>query len=332
MTCGARARVVAYLCVEDVVLLSPAIESFLDHRRAAHRAPGTLRLYRRQLDHWQNWLKDERRKTEVAGLTIAELRDFLASLAGLSDNTRASYHRTLRAFWSFLANEGQLCGDQPRYFARIAAPRVPDDPRPSVGEETIARLLRACGDGHDEESARNRAIVSLLSETGMRISELCGLTDETTEPRQRRARVLRAKGGKHRMVFWQPPGAAHLARYLLLRRGKHGGPLFRGCSIRNNGGAVTPDLVRSALKRIAADARITLPKGAPLHAIRHGFAHAAIENGAALSDLSQLLGHSSLETTMIYTRNDDDRLEAAYQRIFSRKYRRGARDSDEAHA
>ena len=65
-----------------------------------------------------------------------------------------------------------------------------------------------------------------------------------------------------------------------------------------------------------------LPKGAPLHAIRHGFAHAAIEGGAQITDLADLLGHADLETTRIYLRNDDDRLEAAYQRIFSRAHSR----------
>jgi site-specific recombinase XerD len=312
--------------------LPTAIESFLDHRRAAHRASGTIRLYRRQLLHWHAWLSTHARPLSIPNLTIAELRDFLASLAHLSENTRASYHRTLRAFWSFLAAEGLTTADQQRFFSRIAAPSVPDDPRPSIGGDVIERLLRACGDGNDEESARNRAIVSLLAETGMRISELCNLTDETTEPAKKRARILRSKGGKHRMVFWQPPGAAHLARYLLLRRGKHGGPLFRGCSIRNNGGAVTPDLVRSALKRIASAARIKLPRGAPLHAIRHGFAHAAIENGAQLTDLADLLGHADIQTTRIYLRNDDDRLERAYQRIFSRAHRRSkGRWDEESH-
>jgi site-specific recombinase XerD len=188
-----------------------------------------------------------------------------------------------------MSQRRRLSSEQQRFFSRIAAPSVPDDPRPSVDDDTIKKLLRACGDGGDEESARNKAIVLLLSETGMRISELCALTDATTEPAKRRARVIRAKGGKHRMVFWQPPGAAALARYLLLRRGKTGGAaMFRGCSIRNNGGAITPDLVRSCLKRIAKAARIKLPKGAPLHAIRHGFAHAAIENGAQLTDLADL--------------------------------------------
>jgi site-specific recombinase XerD len=317
------------------VYVSEAIERFLDHRRAANRAPGTLRLYRRQLEHWQSWLEAESRPQIVADLTIDELRDFFASLPNaLKQNTRASNHRTLRAFWSFLATEALISAEQQRFFLRIAAPAVPDAPRPVADEDAMQRLVDACGDGHTEESARNRAIVFLLYESGMRISELCALTDDLVDHRKRSASVLHAKGGKHRKVFWQAGAAAALGRYLLLRRGPSGGdlPLFRGCSIRNNGGAVTPDLVRAALKRIASAADLRLPKGAPLHSLRHGFAHAAIENGAELSDLAQLLGHQDIATTMIYTRNDDTRLEAAYDRIFRRKTRgRSAREDGESH-
>jgi integrase/recombinase XerD len=331
-----------------LVDVETAVGLFIDDRRNANCAPGTLRLYRRQLGVWHAWLRDGGRTESIPDLAIAEFRDFAAFLRDgtlaygsgassrkpsqkrLSENTRASYHRTLRAFWNFLAGEPDagLSADQQRFFARISAPSVPDDPRPSVGDDTIKKLLRACGDGNEEESARNRAIVLLLSETGMRISELCSLTDLVVEPAKRKARVLRAKGGKHRMVFWQPPGAAALARYLLLRRGKHGGPLFRGCSIRNNGGAITPDLVRSCLKRIAKAARIALPKGAPLHGIRHGFAHAALDGGAQLTDLADLMGHADLETTRIYLRNDDDRLERAYRKIFSHTSARRIPQSD----
>ncbi len=329
------------------MVVTEAIGLFLDHRRLANCARGTITLYGRQLQTWHTWLRDHERPQTIADLTIAELRDFAAYLRDsyvaygseassrkpsprpLTENTLASYHRTLRAFWSFLAIEGQLTTDQAHFFARIQAPAVPEDPRPSIDSNTMKKLIHACGDGSDEASARNRAILYLLAETGMRISELCNLTDAVVELRHRRARVLRAKGNKHRMVFWQPSAGAALARYLLLRRGKHGGPLLRGCSLRNNGGALTPDAVRSCLKRIAKDARIALPKGAPLHAIRHGFAHAAIDAGAQLTDLADLLGHADLETTRIYVRNNDDRLEQAYQRIFSRKYARGFGRADE---
>lgn len=330
-----------------------AIDSFLESKRLANCAKGTIGLYRRQLERWQAWLDAPIRA--VADLTIDDLRGFFAYLRDdyvafnsdqssrkpsarpLSDNTRASYHRTLRTFWTFLATEELISPEQQRFFLRITAPAVPQDPRPVTDEDAMQRLVDACGDGHSEESARNRAILFLLFETGMRIGELCALTDKVVDLRKRQAHVLRAKGKKHRAVFWQSGAAAALARYLLLRRGVPYNisselPLFRGCSIRNNGGAVTSDLVRATIKRIAAAAGIRIPKGAPLHSLRHGFAHAALENGAQITDLADLLGHADLETTRIYLRNDDTRLADAYDRIFRRSRReRLRRDDGESH-
>jgi site-specific recombinase XerD len=321
-----------------------AISVFLEEKRRANCAAGTISLYRRHLERWQEWLGAPIRN--VADLTIDDLRGFFAYLRDdhvayatekssrkpsarpLTENTLASYHRSVRAFWTFLATEELISPEQQRFFLRIHAPAVPKDPRPVTDEDAMQRLVDACGDGHSEESARNRAIAYMLFETGMRIGELCALTDEVVDHKKRQARVLRAKGKKHRAVFWQSGTAAALGRYLLLRRGKPGGPLFRGCSIRNNGGQVTTDLVRATMKRIATQAGFKLPKGAPLHSLRHGFAHAALENGAQITDLADLLGHEDLETTRIYLRNDDTRLADAYDRIFRRSRRERLRRDD----
>lgn len=329
--------------------MNTAIDVFLKEKRRANCAHGTIGLYRRHLERWQEWLGAPIRN--VADLTIDDLRGFFAYLRDdhvayasekssrkpstrpLTENTHASYHRSLRAFWTFLAVEEVISPEQQRFFLRIPAPVVPQDPRPVTDEESTQRLVEACGDGRTEESARNRAIAYMLFETGMRIGELCALTDKVIDLKKRQARVLRAKGKKHRVVFWQSGAAAALARYLLLRRGSPYStsseePLFRGCSIRNNGGAVTSDLVRATMKRVAEQAGFKLPKGAPLHSLRHGFAHAALENGAQLTDLADFLGHADLETTRIYLRNDDSRLADAYDRIFRRSRRERLRRDD----
>lgn len=318
--------------------ITEAIERFLDHRRAANRASGTLRLYTRQLGLWRTWNQDHGGKSDLAHVDIEELRAFFRYLrtdhipysastsmrpprAGhLAESGVAAHWRTLRAFWRFCAGEEWLSERQARYFQRIDPPHVPKNPRASADQAMRDRLLRACGDGTDEESARNRAMVLLLGESGMRIAELCSMTDRQADIRQRRAKI-KGKGEKWRAVFWQADCAGALARYLLLRRGapysaSSDAPLFRGCSWRNKGGQVTPDLVRSLIKRIADEAGIALPKGAPLHCLRHGFAHAALGNGADISEVSQLMGHASIVTTMEYLRDDDDRLHDTYDRIF----------------
>jgi site-specific recombinase XerD len=322
-----------------VVKLDRAIELFLDHRRLAGRAAETLRLYGQQLELWRTWRAEHAYPDVVAEVDIAELRAFFVYLrqehvpyksplasrpplpgGRLTESGIAAHWRTLRAFWRFLDHEEQLTPTQARFFRRIDPPHVPEEPRPACDEATLGQLLAACGDGADEQSARDRTIFLLLSESGMRIAELCSLSDRQADIRLRRAKI-RGKGAKYRAVFWRPASAGALARYLPLRRGASydptsDAPLLRGCSIRNNGLAITPNLVRSLIKRRAADAGVDLPYGAPLHFLRHGFAHDALDAGADISEVSQLLGHASLTTTMRYLRENDDRLHDTYDETF----------------
>lgn len=335
-----RAEGRAYCCGEGMQL-SDAIDSFVESRRQADCAGGTLALYRRQLGHWRRWREARGATPALAEVALPDVAEFLIYLhddyvhrrgGRLGANARSSYYRTLRAFWRWCERRGKLSAEQARIFMQIDAPRARPGLRPATDETTMRRLLAACGD-ETEEGARMQAIVLLLFDSGARISELCGLRDEDVDLGRRRARVL-GKGSKEGFIFWEREAGAALARYLLRRRGARGGdvPFFRGCSIRNNGGPITPDLVRAALKRIADDARVVLPKGAPLHGFRHGFARRAIAAGGDISSVSQLMRHANLETTMIYLRTDTDRLQDAYEQIFSRgRKERKPRGDAESH-
>jgi integrase/recombinase XerD len=332
--------------------LDDAISAFLDHRRLAGRAAGTIALYRRSLAFWSAWREGRGLPDDLAAIGTDELRAFLVYLhdqhvpfgsgassrpstgrVGCAPATIAGYRRTLRALWRFLDSEGALTTAQARAFTRIAAPQVATDARPTIAPATRAALLAALGDGHDEQSARDRAIVLVLAESGMRIGELCSLTDGTMSQLEERRALIRGKGGRQRWVFWRAGAQVALLRYRLQRRpamvdgrtlpDSSETPFFRGVSHRNHGGPVTTDLVRSLLKRVAADAGIALPPGAPLHAFRHAFAHEALDEGADISEVSQLLGHAAIETTMIYVRHRPDQLQEIYDRTFRTK--RGGR-------
>lgn len=322
--------------------LESAVEQFLEQRRLSGRAVNTICLYRRELTTWRRWREGQGLEAVTERIDLVELRGFFTYLRDthtphqdnpcrpaqvgkrLAPATIDSYWRTLRAFWRFLDGARLLTLEQREEFNPLQIPRpfVEEPPREACDDEIFDRLLAACGDGQTEHSARNRAICLLLYESGMRIAELCSMDDDRIWLTQFRARI-RGKGGKWRPVFWQTRGASALARYILLRRGKSGGPqpLFRGCSSRNNGGRLTPDAVRNSIKRLAHDAGIKLPPGAPLHFLRHGFAHAALEHGADISEVSELLGHASLTTTMRYLREDEDGRQERYERIFSRAKR-----------
>lgn len=293
-----------------------AVCSFLDHRRRKNVTADTLRLYTRVLDHWRTWRAGRTLPEGLEDVLLTDFTDFLGALLeeGKAPNTVDSYRRILRAFWRYLAGEGELSPAQAQYWANDRIPRplgTDPEPRPFCEDDQFEDLLAAAGDGSTENSARNRAILLLLWESGMRAGELCALTDEQLDTRKRRAMII-GKGRKRAWVFWGPRAGAALLRYLALRRGGKGGALavFRGVSSRNNGGPLTPNAVRLMVKALG----VQLPNGAPVHFLRHAFAHRNLDAGLETSQVQQLMRHASIETTLRYLKERPDRLQELHRR------------------
>jgi integrase/recombinase XerD len=295
--------------------LIQAHENFLNHRRVKNVADETLRLYDRVLTSWRSWRAGRERSDLLEEVAVSDFTGFLGALseAKKKPNTVDSYRRILRAFWRYLEGEGLLSEAQRHFWANDRIPRplgLQPDPRPYCDDDLFEQLLLAAGDGADEQSARDRAILLLLWESGMRCGEICDLVDEQLDMRQRRAWIV-GKGRKKAWVFWGPQAGAAILRYLQLRRGGRGGqlPLFRGVSSRNNGGPMTTNAVRLMIKRLGVE----LPKGAPVHFLRHGYAHKNIDAGLDASQVQQLMRHSSIETTLRYLKERPDELQELHR-------------------
>jgi site-specific recombinase XerD len=318
--------------------IETATESFLQHRRLRGVSAGSLEIYTRWLHMWQAWRAQRELPPEVAAVTIDELRVFFDYLQhhhvprraktnpagrqyqGLAPATRDSIWRVLAMFWQYLADEDELTMKQTRFFhgGRIPRPQVPRQFRKACTQAIVDQLLAACVYASDEHNARNQAIILLLFESGMRVSELCQLRDNDIQIDRRQA-LVRAKGNRQRYVFWGEPAAAALRRYFRVRSGPVGGALIRGCSSRNPGGPMTRDGIRSLIKRLAQEVGVQLPANAPVHWFRHGFAHAALDAGLDVSQVQQLLGHTSIKTTQIYLQESPDRLRHIHARIWERQ-------------
>lgn len=318
------------------------ITAFLDQRRARGLAEGSLKLYRYWLDLWQSWRLRQGHAAELASVEAAELAGFLEYLAhehiphasnprrpaakrpGMSHAAQLSAWRILRAFWNEAAAAGMLTEQQLVYFraGRVPKPRATDPSDMAQDRAVDARrvnaLLNACGAPTDEYTARNRAIVLLLHESGLRVSELCSLDDESLDREGKIGRVC-GKGGRWRFFFWSERTAQALAVYRMRRGGPSGGALFRSCGSRNFGGRISHDAVRGMLKRLADVAGVALPAGAPVHGFRSGFAQAMLDAGVESLDLMQLLGHARLETTFLYVRRHPTKLRNVYQRALMRR-------------
>lgn len=288
-----------------VMDLQTAIVSFLAQRRRRCK-PNTLTAYEQRLDDWVRWRHAAGHNPQLADVTLAELRAYHDQLADrCKPNTVHNHYRSLRALWRWLRWETDDKGhplldeSQQGFFenGRIDLPPVAVRERPAVTRAQVDALISVCGD--DEEGLRNRAIVLLLWESGVRVFELAELTQHAVDLAEREARII-GKGDKEGAIWWGPGTAVALMRYLRVRRGPLQGPLFRGVSSRNNGGAMTPNAVRIMLKRLAKQAGVTLPKGAVVHGFRHGCARDLRRRGCTKEEVRDILRHKDLETTDRY--------------------------------
>jgi integrase/recombinase XerD len=303
------------------MLVRDAIRAFLSHRRASCVA-GTLLSYEQRLDDWQLWRKATGYGPTLAEVSLAELRVYFAQLAArCKPRTVHNHHRVLKSLWRWLAAETDTEGrpllteEQRNYFTngRIALPRVVERERPAVKLAQVETLLSGCGD--DEEGLRNRAIVLLLWESGVRVHELASLNQADLDMAERQARVI-GKGQKEGYLWWGSRTASALLRYMRVRRGSLSGPLFRGVSSRNNGGAMTGNAVRLMLKRLAKSVGVKLPEGATVHGFRHGCAREMRRLGCTKEEVRDILRHEDLKTTERYLGLDVEAPRSAHRRAY----------------
>lgn len=319
--------------------ITTAIALFLEHR-SINALPRTVEFYDKQLRAWTRWRDAQHLPSHVAEIGVDELRRYIAYLTnehqpyasgtqrppaprqGLAAGSVDAAWRSIRALWTFLTDEGALSKEQQTFFPRrVPRPRLLQQIRPIYEEGQIEKLLKACDDNPDlEQRLRDRAIILMLVESGMRVAELCSLQDEQLQLAKQQTRIT-GKGGKERWAYWGPRTAAALTAYLARRPGPHGGPLFRSSSPKPQlrGKKLLPNGVRQLLRRLSQRAGVTLVENGSVHAFRHTFAHQALDAGVDGLHLQQLLGHTSAATTARYVRENDTRLRTIHSRIWRRK-------------
>ena len=164
----------------------------------------------------------------------------------------------------------------------------------------------------DPVALRDTAILELLYSTGMRIAELCGLTDARLDLLSGTA-LVRGKGKKERLCPIGRPAAEALQAALDARdrlAAARGRSRAQALFVNKNSGPLTPRSVERSLKRYLAAAGLS-PEITP-HVLRHSFATHLLDAGADLRSVQELLGHASLSTTQIYTHVSVEKLKEEY--------------------
>lgn len=326
------------LAPAELLTVATAVERFIEQRRISV-SKQTIKRYRADLQIWLRWRERTGYPALLSEVVIDEFRAYMLYLqeehvphgrnpnrrstdAHLKPSTINSHYRTVYTFWNFCDADELLSDRQARFFLfkRIARPKVPEMVRPAYGLHHLEEFLVGCDQCREEEAQlRNKAIFLMLYETGTRITEVCELEDGQIDLLERTGYV-HGKGDKYRYVFWGMRTAKALDRYLAVRRGVPGGPLFRGIGSKCDvNGPITGYTVRLMIKKVAKYVGIDLPKGAPAHAFRHAFARRALDQGMDGLHLQQILGHSSSRTTERYVRENPGPLRRIYRRVFDEK-------------
>lgn len=284
----------------------------------AARSAHTVRAYLSDVGGFVEWAgrSDVRRPGDVSRLL---LRRYLAHL-GTRRYARASLARkaaALRSYFSWCRRRG-LVGEDPA--RRLSAPAAGGRLPTVLTHAELARLIDGLPeapaatrdrDTPDWEGSRDDAVLELLYAAGLRVSELCGLDLGDLDLR-RRTVLVRGKGNKERSLPLHDRCTRALERWLSEHRGRLA-PL----------GGDQPVFVNRRRNRLGPrDVRRIVDRRSPVpthpHALRHSFATHLLDGGADLRVVQELLGHSSLRTTQVYTHVSKERLVAVHQETHPR--------------
>ncbi len=256
-------------------------------------------------------------KRKVAGWRDAEGADVADWLHSLSDrdycvSSLARKLTAIRMFARFLVRERIREDD---FTELVSGPKLVRPIPGTLTAEEVERLLEA-PDGRTPYGVRDRAFLELFYSSGLRVSELCALTLQQMDLEQGFLRVY-GKGSKERVVPVGRKAVEALQVYLLagrpkLVKAKTGSEVF----ISERGTAISRKTIWVLIKKHAEAAGIEKP--VKPHLLRHSFATHLLAGGADLRAIQELLGHSNIATTQIYTAVDSTRLEEEHDKFHPR--------------
>lgn len=294
---------------------SRLVESYLEMLSVERgAAENTIESYRRDLERFAAHCTDRRKHPEDADSDM--VRDYLRNLSqrGMASSTIARQLSSIRQFFRFLYDES-VRTDNP--VAVIDSPTTTKSLPRYLGEDEVEGLLCAAKLFEGPEGVRLIALLEILYASGLRVSELVGLPLSAISG-DGRLLIVRGKGGKERMVPLSEPAMDALAIYRdirdhFLNKGKGAGRSSVAANFlfpsRGKEGHLTRARFGQLMKEVAALAGIDPNRVSP-HVLRHSFASHMLAHGADLRSLQQMLGHSDISTTQIYTHVLDERLKA----------------------
>jgi len=290
-------------------------ESFLQYLQAERRySSHTVRSYTNDLSQFEEFLESLGQPTDPEPVTSYDIRAWVVSL--LDNNySPVSVHRKiscLRVYYRFLMKEGIVKGDP---LGKVVLPKTKKRLPVFVEEEAIGHLLDNSGFPEGFGGIRDRMIIEMLYLTGMRRAELIGIRDRDIDLTEGTVKVT-GKRNKQRIIPLLNMFVRHVEEYFRARNEEFPEAATEWLLVTDKGQKLYEKYVYNTVNNYLSTVT-TIEKKSP-HVLRHTFATHMLNRGADLNSIKELLGHSNLSATQVYTHNTFEKLMKVYKQAHPR--------------
>lgn len=288
---------------------NPHTTAFLEYIQYQKRySRHTLTSYQADLLQFEAYLKSQFETGDLQVATSAMIRSWLAELKEDKNDSRTINRKisTLKSFYKFLIRQ-KVIATTP--MTVIISPKSGKKLPSFLAENEMVELMQNLEQPESWQSLTNSLVIKLFYLTGMRVSELVGLKENQLDLPAGQVKVL-GKGNKERIIPISPELVFGLKAYLAEKPVRLAG--IEAVFITEKGKPLSPRYVYGFVNRYLG-AVTTLQKKSP-HVLRHTFATHLMNKGAELNAVKELLGHTSLAATQVYTHNTIDKLKEVYKK------------------
>ncbi len=293
--------------------------------RTEGKSDKTILIAATALNKLRQFLESRGYPTDVIEIGTQELREFILYLQevrafeyhpytrpqtrGLSGHAINTYLRSIRAFWSWLVREEVITSNP---FSKVKVPRPPKKVIATFSEKQLNAIFKSINIA-TPAGFRDWTMILMLLDTGIRASELVGLTMDNINLEEGIVKVF-GKGSKERIVPFGAKVQRTLWKYLQRHRPQPANPLRPTLFLTAAGNPITTDRLRTIIEKYAWKARIEGVRCSP-HTFRHTCAISYLRNGGDVFSLQRILGHSSLEIVRIYVNLAEADIKACHRRF-----------------
>ena len=291
------------------------IDKFLDYISVEKRySQNTLVSYKKDLEDLLLFISETEGTEDLKKVDKKIIRNFIVSLSEKKIQKRSINRKlsSLRSFYLYLLKIGEI---QVSPLETIPSLKFYAEKQIPISEEEMENL----GEILESESGNSleKLIIETLYQTGMRKSELCNILLEQVDFSKSEI-FVKGKGNKQRVVPISENLLKQMREYMAIRKPNEDSGIY--FFVRENGKKLSEKFVYSVVNRYLS--LITLKKKKSPHILRHSFATHVLNNGAEISKVKKILGHSSLASTQVYTNGNIEQLKRVFNQAHPRAYKK----------